>query len=79
MTLYIKERFDMMYNKINEIQRQYLYAIPPVKLFEPENNKQFQKSSFEFITQMNFAKSGYNPFHPNVQTNSTANLLDIMG
>ena len=66
----------MINNSIDEIHRQYMYAVQPVKLFESKNQNQTQKSSFDFISQMN--KNGYNPFHPNVKSETTAKKLDIM-
>ena len=54
----------MMNNKIDGIQRQYMFAVEPVKFFEAQKNPQAQKSSFDFnfISQMN--SKGFNPFHP---------------
>ncbi len=74
----IQERLIMINNKIDEIQRQYMYAVQPVKLFEQNSAKQAQKSSFDFnfISQMN--SKGFNPSHPNVQTETTARRLDFM-
>ena len=68
----------MMNNKIDGIQRQYMFAVEPVKFFEAQKNPQAQKSSFDFnfISQMN--SKGFNPFHPNVQTETTAKRLDFM-
>ena len=66
----------MIDSKINEIQRQFMYAIKPVKLFETKNQNQTSKSSFDFINQMN--QNGYNPFHPNVKSETMAKRLDIM-
>jgi uncharacterized protein YeaC (DUF1315 family) len=66
-----------MNNAIEEIQRQYMYAVQPVKLFETRNNQAAQKSSFDFINQM--SKSGNNPFHPDVSNTSKGNKLDLMG
>ena len=66
----------MMNNKIDGIQRQYTYAVEPVKFFETQKNQQTRKSSFDFINGMNL-KSEYNPFHPNVKNGITAKKLDI--
>lgn len=66
-----------MFNKIDEIQRQYTYAVQPVKLFETQNSNLAQKSSFDFINQMQ--KSGKNPFHPDVSNSYKGGKLDIMG
>ena len=55
-----------MFNAIEEVKRQYTYAVQPVKLFETRNSQAAQKSSFDFINQMQ--KSGNNPFHPIFQT-----------
>ena len=68
----------MMNNKIEQIGRQYAYAIQPVQLFETQNSKQTQKSSLDFFNQMN-SNSDYNPFHPNVRTKSVASRLDLIG
>lgn len=67
----------MMNDKIDSVSRRYMYAVEPVKMFETQQNQQAQKSSFDFINQMNFKNFGYNPFHPNVKNASTANRLDI--
>lgn len=48
-----------MFNKIDEVQRQYAYAVQPVKLFETQNSNLAQKSSFDFLNRMQ--KSGNNP------------------
>ena len=53
-----------MFNAIEEVKRQYTYAVQPVKLFETRNSQAAQKSSFDFINQMQ--KSGNNPFHPDI-------------
>jgi len=66
-----------MFNKIDEVQRQYTYAVQPVKLFEARNSESAQKSSFDFINQLN--KSGHNPFHPNVSNTDKGAKLDLMG
>ena len=66
-----------MFNKIDEVQRQYTFAVQPVKFFETENSKNAQKSSFDFINQMN--KSGYNPFHPSVEYSNKGQKLDLLG
>lgn len=41
-----------MFNAIEEVKRQYTYAVQPVKLFETRNSQAAQKSSFDFINQM---------------------------
>ena len=64
-----------MFNKINEVQRQYMYAVQPVKLFEDNKQQNAPKSSFEFITQM--SKSANNPFHPDVSNSEKGRRLDI--
>ncbi len=66
----------MLNTRVNEIQRPYMYAIEPVKLFESKNSAQAQKSSFDLFNQMNF-KSDYNPFKPNVKNSVVAQKLDI--
>lgn len=67
-----------MFNAVNEVKRQYTYAVPPVKLFESQNSSQAQKNAFDFnfISQMN--KSGNNPFHPDVSNSSKGQKLDFM-
>lgn len=64
-----------MFNKINEVQRQYMYAVQPVKLFEDNKHHNTPKSSFEFINQM--SKSANNPFHPDVSNSEKGRKLDI--
>lgn len=66
----------MMNGKIDGIQRQYMFAVEPVKFFETQKNEQAQKSSFDFINRMN--SKNYNPFHPNIQNSTTAKKLDIL-
>lgn len=65
-----------MFKPIQEVKRQYTYAVQPVKLFETKNSQIAQKNSFDFINQMN--KSGHNPFHPNISNTQKGNRLDIM-
>jgi len=67
----------MINNKIDSIQRQYMFAVEPVRFFETQKNEQAQKSSFDFFNRMN-SKSDYNPFHPNVQNATKAQKLDIL-
>jgi hypothetical protein len=67
-----------MFNKIDEVQRQYTYAVQPVKLFETKNNNPFaQKNSFDFNKPTN--SSEFNLFHPNVSNSKTGGKLDLMG
>ncbi len=63
-------------NSIDSIQSKYTFAVPPVQFFEPKNSQSAQKSSFDFINQMN--SNGFNPFHPNVQSQTLAKKLDIL-
>lgn len=65
-----------MFKPIQEIKQHYTYAVQPVKLFETKNSQTAQKSSFDFINQMN--KSGHNPFHPNITNTEKGNRLDII-
>lgn len=67
-----------MNNAINEIQRQYMYAVQPVKLFETKNSQTAQKNAldFSFINQMK--SSGNNPFHPAISNTEKGQKLDIM-
>ncbi len=67
-----------MMNRIDEIQRQYMYTVQPVQLFETNKSNNTPKSTFDFINQMYSNSSGYNPFHPNVQNETTAKRLDIL-
>lgn len=53
-----------------------MFAVNPVQLFETKNSPIAQKSSFDFINPK--SQNGYNPFHPNVQSSTTANKLDIL-
>lgn len=76
--LYMRE-IIFMNNAINEIQRQYTYAVQPVKLFETKNSQMAQKNAldFNFISEMK--QNGNNPFHPSVSNSEKGNCLDIMG
>ena len=44
-----------MFNAIDEVKRQYTYAVQPVKLFEANHSQAAQKYAldFEFLNQMN--------------------------
>ena len=68
-----------MFNAINEVKRQYTYAVQPVKLFETNNSQAAQKYAldFNFVSQMN--KTDNNPFHPDVSNTSRGQKLDILG
>ena len=66
----------MMNNSINAVQRQYMFAVNPVQLFETKNSHVASKNSFDFTNQK--SPSAFNPFHPNVQNSTTANKLDIL-
>ncbi len=66
----------MINNVIEEVQRQYMYAVQPVNLFEAQNSKAAQQNTFDFINQMN--KNGHNPCHPDVSNTSKGQKLDIM-
>ena len=66
-----------MFNAIDEVKRQYTYAVQPVKLFETHNSQMAQKRSFDFINQAK--QSGFNPFHPNVSNTDKGGKLDLMG
>lgn len=65
-----------MFNKINEVQRPYTYAVQPVQLFETRNSQAAQKSSFDFFNQTNIYS--FNLSHPNVSNSKTGNKLDLM-
>jgi hypothetical protein len=68
-----------MFNAIDEVKRQYTYAVQPVKLFEANNSQAAQKYvlDFDFVNQMN--KTGHNPFHPDVSNTPKGQKLDLMG
>lgn len=66
-----------MFNKIEEIQRQYTYAVQPVKFFETQNNQAAQKNMFDFTNKIN--QSGNNPFHPDISNTNKGGKLDILG
>lgn len=66
-----------MLNKIEEIQRQYMYAVQPVKLFETQNNQAAQKNMFDFSNRIN--QSTNNPFHPDISNTNKGGELDILG
>ncbi len=66
----------MIDNSINPVQRQYMFAVQPVQLFETKNSAAAQQSSFDFINQK--SQNSFNPFHPNVQNSTTANKLDFL-
>lgn len=66
-----------MLNKIEEIQRQYMYAVQPVKLFETQNNQAAQKNMFDFSNRIN--QSTNNPFHPDISNTNKGGKLDILG
>ena len=67
-----------MNNKINEVQRQYFYAVQPVKLFETQKQQQNIKNfdDFNFISTMK--QHGNNPFHPDVSYTNKGQKLDIL-
>jgi hypothetical protein len=67
-----------MFNRIDEVQRQYTYAVQPVKLFETQKNNPFaQKNSFGINSQTN--SSEFNLLHPNVSNSQSGGKLDLMG
>lgn len=66
----------MMNNSISPVQRQYIFAVNPVQLFETKNSNTTSKNSFDFITQKSL--NTFNPFHPDVQNRTIANKLDIL-
>jgi len=67
-----------MFDKINNVKRQYTYAVQPVKLFENNNTKQQQAAGLsDFNKQIN--RSPYNPFHPSVENSAPGGKLDILG
>jgi len=67
-----------MFNAIDEVKRQYTYAVQPVKLFETRNNQAAQKNSFDFLNnQTNISK--YNLNHPNLSNTNSGGKLDFLG
>lgn len=66
----------MINNAIEKVQRQYMYAVQPVKLFETGNNQAAQKTNFDFLKQTK--TTGNNPFHPDISNTKKGNNLDIM-
>ena len=66
-----------MFKAIDQVQRQYTYAVQPVQLFETKKSDIAQKSSFDFINQM--VQNGHNPFHPDVSNTKCGNKLDFLG
>ena len=64
-------------SSIDAIQRQYVPIIQPVKLFEPNNPKQAQKSSFDFLN-LTSQNNPFSPEHPNVKSPTLARHLDIL-
>jgi len=67
-----------MFDKINQVQRQYTYAVQPVKLFETENSQAAQKSSFDFFNKQTNS-SAYSLLHPDVSNTLSGSKLDLMG
>ncbi len=65
-------------NSIDQIQRQYIYTVQPVKLFETENSKAAKDNAYSFISKINDKETKYNPFHPNVLNNQLAQKLDVI-
>ena len=67
-----------MFNTIDEIKRQYIYNVQPVKLFETQNNAAAQKNSLDYLNQTN-KSSTYNLFHPDVSNSEKGRHLDLIG
>ena len=67
-----------MFNTIDEIKRQYIYNVQPVKLFETQNNVAAQKNSLDYLNQTN-KSSTYNLFHPDVSNSEKGGHLDLIG
>jgi len=63
-------------NAIDEIKRQYLYTVQPVKLFEDNRSKAQNDISYDFISKAK--QNGYNPFHPSVENSQRGSRLDIL-
>ena len=68
-----------MFNAIDEVKRQYIYAVQPVKLFEANNHQAAQKYAFDFNFVNKKEKTGNNPFHPDVSNTPKGQKLDLMG
>ncbi len=68
-----------MFNSIDQVKRQYTYAVQPVQLFETKNSRAAEKNAldFSFISRMN--QTGNNPFHPDVSLTHKGQKLDLMG
>ena len=66
-----------MFNKIEEVQRQYTYTVQPVKFFETQNNQAAQKNMFDFTNKITQSKN--NPFHPDISNTNKGGKLDILG
>ncbi len=67
-----------MLNSINEVKRQYMYAVQPVKLFETQNKKAETNNPFANLIETT-NNSKYNLNHPNVSNTTSGGRLDFLG
>ena len=65
-----------MFNRIDEVQRQYMYTVQPVQLFETQNSKAAQKNSFDYFNKTN--NLNFNLFHPDVSNSTKGKKLDLL-
>lgn len=66
-----------MFSAIDEIKRQYIYTVQPVKLFETNNSKATQTNLFETNSQL-ANQNTYNLLHPNISNSNKGNKLDTL-
>jgi len=64
-------------SSIDAVQRQYIYTVQPVHLFEAKNSQKHQKSSFDFLN-LTSQNNPFSPSHPNVKSPTLARHLDIL-
>ena len=67
-----------MFNAIKEFQRQYMYAVQPVKFFETRNKQADTKNPFAQLTEQT-SLSKYNLNHPNISNTNSGGKLDFLG
>ena len=67
-----------MFNAIDEIKRQYIYTVQPIKLFETTNSKATQKNLFETTNNQSSKQNAYNLLHPNISNSNKGNKLDTL-
>lgn len=64
-------------SSIDAVQRQYIYTVQPVQLFEAKNSQRPQKSSFDFLN-LTSQNNAFSLSHPNVKSPTMARNLDIL-